>query len=91
MKKCIWIATMTLAMGITGGTVRVAASQSPQDQHDQDYSKTKNYKQGMRDGQDDAAHSRDHSKKRHFKKDDDKKEYEAGYQLGHQTNQPDHK
>ena len=91
MKKCIWILTMTLAMGISGGTVWVLASPSPQDPHDQDYSKNKNYKQGMRDGQDDAAHNRDHSKKRKFKKDEDKKEYETGYQSGHQTNQSDHR
>src|SRR5258708_9863638 len=91
MKKCALIVSMTLAMGITGGTVRVAASPLPQEQHDQDYSKNKNYQQGMRDGHDDAAHNRDHYKKRNFKKDDDKKDYETGYQSGHHTNQPDRK
>jgi len=66
-----------------GGTARVVASPS-QEQHEQDYSKNKNYQQGMRDGKDDFAHNRDHSKKRHFKVDDDQKAYEAGYESGHQ-------
>jgi hypothetical protein len=91
LKRRVWIGTMILAMGVTGGTLRLVASPSPQDQHDQDYSKNKNYKLGMHDGQDDAAHSRDHSKKRNFKKDDDRKDYETGYQAGHQNNPPDHK
>jgi hypothetical protein len=86
LKQCVWIVAMTLGMGITGGTIRVAASPSPQDQHDQDYSKNKNYQLGMRDGRDDLAHNRDHSKKRNFKKDEDKKDYETGYQAGHQGN-----
>jgi hypothetical protein len=91
LKQCVWIVAMTLGVGITGGTVRVAASPSPQDQHDQDYSKNKNYQQGMRDGRDDLAHNRDHSKKRNFKKDDDRNDYEAGYQVGHHGHSPDHK
>ena len=49
---------------------------------DQDYSKNKNYQQGVRDGQNDRMHNRDHSKKRHFKKDEDQKAYEQGYQKG---------
>jgi hypothetical protein len=69
-----------LSFGIAGGAARVAASPA-QEQHEQDYSKNKNYQVGMRDGQDDFKHSRDHSKKRHFKKDDDQKAYEAGYQI----------
>jgi hypothetical protein len=91
LKHCVWIAAMSLGIGITGGTVRVAASPSPQEQHDQDYSKNKNYQQGMRDGHDDVAHNRDHFKKRNFKKDDDKKDYETGYQKGRQDNPPDHR
>jgi hypothetical protein len=91
LKQCVWIVAMTLGIGITGGTVRLAASSSPQEQHDQDYSKNKNYQVGMRDGRDDQVHNRDHSKKRNFKKDDDKKAYESGYQAGHQNNPPDHK
>jgi hypothetical protein len=47
-----------------------------------DYSKTKQYQQGVREGQDDHAHNKDHSKKRHFKKDEDQQAYEAGYQKG---------
>src|ERR1700676_5109059 len=84
LKQCVWIVVMTMGIGVTGGTVRVAASPLPQEQHDQDYSKNKNYQVGMRDGRDDQAHNRDHSKKRNFKKDDDKKAYESGYQAGHQ-------
>ena len=55
------VAVMVLGIGFTGGTALVAAS--PQEQHEQDYSKNKNYQQGMRDGRNDAAHNRDHSKK----------------------------
>ena len=83
LKQCAWIAVMALGIGVTGGTARLAASPS-QEQHEQDYSKNKNYQQGMRDGKNDFAHNRDHSKKRHFKVDDDQKAYEAGYQGGHQ-------
>ena len=81
LKQCIWIGVMTLGLGMAGGTARLAAS--PQEQHEQDYSKNKNYKQGMRDGKDDFAHNKDHSRKRNFKKDDDQKAYEAGYQSAH--------
>ena len=81
-KQCAWIAVISLGIGITGGAARVAAS-TPQEQHEQDYSKNKNYQQGTRDGRDDFAHNKDHSKKRHFKKDDDQKAYEAGYQSAH--------
>src|ERR1700722_18622831 len=91
LKQCVWIVAMTLGIGITGGTVRVAASPSPQEQHDQDYSKNKNYQVGMRDGRDDVAHNRDHSKKRKFKKDEDQKAYETGYQIVNQGNPQDHR
>jgi hypothetical protein len=73
---------MALCIGLTGGTIRVAADSS-QEQHEQDYSRNKNYQHGMRDGKDDFAHNRDHSRKKHFKVDDDQKAYEAGYQSGH--------
>jgi hypothetical protein len=53
-----------------------------QAQDAKDYSKTKQYQQGVREGQDDHAHNKDHSKKRHFKKDEDQRAYEAGYQKG---------
>ena len=91
LKQCLWIVAMTLAIGITGGRAGIAASPSPQEQHDQDYSKNKNYQVGMRDGRDDSAHNRDHSKKRKFKKDDDQKAYESGYRTSHQGNQQDHR
>jgi hypothetical protein len=81
LKHCVWIGVMTLGLGITGGAARLAAS--PQEQHETDYSKNKNYKQGMRDGKDDFAHNKDHSRKRTFKKDEDQKAYEAGYQNAH--------
>jgi hypothetical protein len=91
LKQCVWVLAVALGTGITGGTVRVAASPLAQEQaHDQDYSKNKTYQQGMREGRDDRAHNKDHSKKRHFKKDEDQKAYEAGYQQGHQGDQHDH-
>jgi hypothetical protein len=91
LKQCVWIGAMTLAIGITGGTARIVASPSLQEQHDQDYSKNMNYEVGRRDGRDDSVHNRDHSKKRKFKKDDDQKAYESGYQAGHQGNRQDHR
>jgi hypothetical protein len=84
LRQCVWILAMLLGTGIVGGAVRVAAAPLPQASQDQDYSKNKNYQQGMNDGRDDRARNLDHSKKRHFKKDDDQKAYEAGYQMGHQ-------
>jgi len=84
LKQGVWVAAMTLGLGITAGTVRAAAPATPQEQHDQDYSKNKNYQLGMREGRDDNAHNRDHYKKRKFKKDDDARAYESGYQSGHQ-------
>ena len=83
LKRAVWIAAMTLGIGLTGVTIRATALPSPQDQGQrQDYSKNKNYQIGMRDGHSDHAHNKDHSKKRHFKKDDDQKAYESGYQKG---------
>jgi hypothetical protein len=84
LNRYVWIAAMTLGIGFTGGAVRLAASPSPQEQHEQDYSKNKRYEQGMREGKVDQTQNRDHSKKRHFKKDEDQKAYESGYQQGHQ-------
>jgi len=76
------VGALALAAGmvIGGGAMQVVAA--PFQDHDQDYSKSKTYQQGVREGQNDRAHSRDHSKKRHFKKDNDQKAYEAGYQKG---------
>ena len=91
LKQCVWIAALTLGLGIAGGTARVVASPSPQEQHDQDYSKNRNYQTGMRDGRSDQTHNRDHYKKRTFKKDDDKKAYESGYQTSRQGNSQDHR
>ena len=89
LRQSVVILAVLLGAVLTGGAVRVAAAPLPQDQHDQDYSKNKNYQQGMRDGRDDQAHNRDHYKKRHFKKDEDQKAYEYGYQQGHQGDQHD--
>ena len=92
LTRPLWIAAVALSIGVPGGPVRVTASPSlPQEQHDQDYSKNKNYRVGMRDGRDDVAHNRDHSKKRKFKKDEDQRAYEAGYQAAHQDNSRDRK
>ena len=91
LKQCVWIVAMTLGIGIAGGAARTAASPSPQERHDQDYAKNKNYQQGMRDRRDDAAHNRDHYKKRSFKKDQDQKDYETGYQATHHSSPPDHR
>jgi hypothetical protein len=87
LRQCVWVLAIVLCTGIVGGTVRAAASPSPQASQEQDYSKNKKYQQGMSEGKDDRAHNLDHSKKRHFKKDDDQKAYEAGYQQGHQGDQ----
>jgi len=65
---------VALTIGIGGITLQA--------QDAKDYSKTKQYQQGVREGKDDHAHNKDHSKKRHFNKDDDQKAYEAGYQKG---------
>jgi hypothetical protein len=84
LRPCVWVLAAALVIGISGGTVRAAASTSSQDHaQTQDYSKNKNYQVGMRDGKDDKAHNKDHSRKRKFKKDDDQKAYETGYQQGH--------
>jgi hypothetical protein len=79
LKQTVWILTVAIGMGI-GAANAVGA---PFQEHDQDYSRNKNYQQGMREGQTDRAHKRDHSKKRHFKKDEDQRAYESGYQKGH--------
>ena len=84
LRQCVWVLAVALGAGITGGTVRAAASQPSQDHaQTQDYSKNKNYQVGMRDGKDDKAHNKDHSKKRNLKKDEDQKAYEFGYQQGY--------
>jgi hypothetical protein len=87
LKQCVWIVAMAACFVITGGTARVAASASPQEQHEQDYSKNKNYQVGVRDGRDDGAKNRDHYKTRKFKKDEDQKAYETGYQSSRQSYQ----
>jgi hypothetical protein len=68
-----WLLATAMAAGI---------SAAPFQENTKDYSKTKQYQQGVREGKDDHAQSKDHSKKRHFKKDEDQKAYEAGYQKG---------
>src|SRR3984957_2932757 len=77
----IWVLAIAVGVGMGGITVPAAGAPFFQD-HEQDYSKNKNYQVGMRDGHTDHAHNKDHSKKRHFKKDDDQKAYESGYQKG---------
>jgi hypothetical protein len=72
-KQFAAVAALAAGIAVSGGALQA---------DDQDYSKNKNYQQGVREGKDDHAHNRDHSKKRHFKKDDDQKAYEAGYQKG---------
>jgi hypothetical protein len=67
---------LILAAALTIGLGTIQADDT------KDYSKTKQYQQGVREGQDDHAHNKDHSKKRHFKKDEDQHAYEAGYQKG---------
>jgi hypothetical protein len=69
-----WLLAAALAIGVGGVALQADDAK--------DYSKTKQYQQGVREGKDDHAHNKDHSKKRHFKKDDDQKAYEAGYQKG---------
>jgi hypothetical protein len=81
LKPCVWVLALAVGAGLGGVTVRAVAA--PFQDHEQDYSKNKTYKQGMREGQSDHARNKDHSRKREFKKDDDKKAYEAGYQKGH--------
>jgi hypothetical protein len=91
-RHCARLVALAASIGISAFTVQAVGAPFFQDQdkpqdhaqnQDRDYSKTKTYQQGMRDGKDDQAHNRDHSRKRHFMKDDDKKAYEAGYQNGH--------
>src|ERR1700719_3633429 len=91
LTQSLWIVAVALFIGIPGAPVGVAASLAPQEQHDQEYSKKKNYQLGMRAGRDDISHNRDHSKKRKFKKDEDQRAYEAGYQAGHHDSSRDHK
>jgi hypothetical protein len=86
LKKCAWVAVLAMGIGITGGAMQLVASPTPQEHHDEDYSKNKNYQMGMRDGRNDEMHKRDHYKKHNFKKDDDRNAYEAGYQAGHNGN-----
>jgi hypothetical protein len=67
-----WVLATALAIGIGGPTLRADDTK--------DYSKSKQYQQGVKEGQYDHAHNLDHSKKRHFKKDEDQQAYEQGYQ-----------
>jgi hypothetical protein len=82
IKQSMRMLAVGAGIAMSGMTVQAVASPFFQD-HEQDYSKNKNYQQGMREGHDDQAKKRDHYKKHHFKKDEDQKAYEAGYQKGH--------
>jgi hypothetical protein len=73
LKHCVWVLAVAVGMSISGSIAQA---------DDQDYSKSKTYQQGVREGQSDHARNKDHSKKRQFKKDEDKQAYEAGYQKG---------
>ena len=81
LRHGVWVLAVAAGIGLSGVAVPAVGAPFFQD-HEQDYSKNKNYQVGMRDGQSDHAHNKDHSKKRHFKKDDDQKAYESGYQKG---------
>jgi hypothetical protein len=80
-RRCTGALAIAIAMGMSCLTAP-PANAAPFFQV-QDYSKNRNYQQGMREGKNDGAHHEDHSKKRHFKRDGDQKAYEAGYQKGH--------
>jgi hypothetical protein len=90
IKKSAWVAVIALGIGITGGATRLAASPAPQEHHDEDYSKNRNYQLGLREGRQDQMHNRDHYKKHNFKKDDDRNAYEAGYRAAHEEKHDDH-
>ena len=83
LRQYVRVMAVAVGMSVSGGLALQASGAPLFQDHDQDYSKNKNYQTGMKDGRDDAAKNRDHYKKRHFKKDDDQKAYEAGYQQGH--------
>ena len=82
-KQYLLVLSAVVGFGVAGGAAHARALPAPQENHDVDYSKNKNYQLGMHDGMDDQKHNRDHYKKRHFKKDDGQKAYESGYQQGH--------
>jgi len=69
-----WVLAAALTIGLGGFALQADEAK--------DYSKTKQYQQGVREGKDDHARNKDHSKKRHFNKDEDQKAYEQGYQKG---------
>jgi hypothetical protein len=69
-----WVLAAALTIGLGGFALQADDAK--------DYSKTKQYQQGVREGKDDHARNKDHSKKRHFNKDEDQKAYEQGYQKG---------
>jgi hypothetical protein len=81
LRHIVWSVAVAVGIGIGGAPVPAAGAPFFQD-HEQDYSKNKNYQQGIRDGQDDKVHNRDHFRKRQFKNDVDRRAYEAGYQKG---------
>jgi hypothetical protein len=72
-----------IVVGIGVGCASMPLASASPFFEDQDYSKSKTYQQGLREGKSDGVHHKDHSKKRHFNKDEDNKAYEAGYQKGH--------
>jgi hypothetical protein len=69
-----WALAAAMTIGLGGVALQAG--------DEKDYSKTKQYQQGVREGKDDHARNKDHSRKRNFKKDEDRKAYESGYQKG---------
>ena len=76
-------------MGIRGRMLHAIAAPFIQEQDattasasGEEYSKSKPYRQGLREGQLDKANNKDHSKNTRFKTGEDQKAYEAGYQKG---------
>jgi len=85
LKAYAWVLAILMGGGIAGGAARLAAAPAfyGQDRND-DYTRNKYYREGLRDGREDRAHNRDHYRKRHFKRDEDQRAYESGYQYGHE-------
>jgi hypothetical protein len=78
----IWALALSVSLGLVAGTVQAVAAPMLQDHdRDHDYSKSKAYQRGLREGRADEAHHRD-KKGRHFDKDEDQKAYDAGYEKG---------
>ena len=90
-KLYAWVLALAVAAGVVGAAPTAFAHPAGNAQEqDHDYSTSKYYQQGLREGRDDMAHNRDHYKKHHFKRDEDRRAYEEGYQHGHEHHEGDH-